>query len=306
MTDSELPQIGIDVSHPSATSPTGTPSVAAMVASMDCKLAQWPAELRVQTGLARQGGGNEMTSLNLKGMLMEQLRRWTGTRKMLPDNVLVFRDGISEGQYKKSLEEELPRLREACERGRELGYATPSGKPVKITFIVCAKRHHTHFYKPTDKPDQVVNPLGGTYVDKDITESYPWDFYLQSHTALKGTARPAHYIVLHDEVIKHEASKPRGNNPPVRPADLIAQITHNMCYLFGRSTSSVSICPAVYYADLACTRARCYLMDLYNNTPQAPQAPPASAGESALENWQKSLQACLDLPANVKDHMFYI
>ncbi len=32
-----------------------------------------------------------------------------------------------------------------------------------------------------------------------------------------------------------------------------------MCYLYGRATRAVSYCPAAFYADRACERARRYL-----------------------------------------------
>lgn len=293
------------MTHPSSTSAEGTPSIAAMVASMDKKLAQWPAVLRVQRGLSRQGAGIEMASANLKLMLVTQLQRWKNLHNgKLPNNILVFRDGISEGQYRESLESELPRLREACRLDPENGITTPSGRPVRMTLIVCAKRHHTRFYQADNNGGGVQNPPGGTYVDRDITESHPWDFYLQSHTALKGTARPAHYIVLHDEIIRQEAAKSRGYRATMPPANLIAQITHNMCYLFGRSTGSVSICPAVYYADLACSRARCFLMGLYNNTERP--SPAVLYSEAAMEQWLTGLQSKLDLLRSVENSMFYI
>jgi eukaryotic translation initiation factor 2C len=42
-----------------------------------------------------------------------------------------------------------------------------------------------------------------------------------------------------------------------------------MCYLFGRATKAISICPAAYYANLVCERARCYLSKLFDATPVA-------------------------------------
>lgn len=38
-----------------------------------------------------------------------------------------------------------------------------------------------------------------------------------------------------------------------------------MCYLFGRATKGVSLCPPAYYADLICDRGRCYLHGLFNS-----------------------------------------
>ncbi|KAI0864530.1 hypothetical protein F4860DRAFT_464511 [Xylaria cubensis] len=37
-------------------------------------------------------------------------------RKRLPENIIIFRDGVSEGQYEQVLEKELPLIRKACER----------------------------------------------------------------------------------------------------------------------------------------------------------------------------------------------
>ena len=60
------------------------------------------------------------------------------------------------------------------------------------------------------------------------------------------------------------------NEAPIRPSNLLVQITHSMCYLLGRSTGSVSIGLAVSYADLGCPREKCYFAGLYNGTEVAP------------------------------------
>ncbi|KAL8921824.1 MAG: hypothetical protein Q9208_005581 [Pyrenodesmia sp. 3 TL-2023] len=291
-------KVGIDVTHSDPESALGSPSVASMVACTDGTLAQWPAELRIQQGRSRKrGGGLEMTTLNLKDMLQAHLMRWAITHNgNRPNNIIIFRDGIGNGQYQASLEGELPQLRAAC------NYITPAGQAPRLTFIVCAKRHQTRLVKPDKKnPKKVSNPSGGTYVDRSITDPRLWDFYLQTHEAIHGTAKPAHYIVRHDDIIRQEA---RERQPPVNPANLLAGIIHAMCYLFQRSTGAVSICPAVYYADLACTRARCYLRDVYNGTKSAPRGTMDS--DAALADWHKSLQSLLDVHPRLKDCMNYV
>lgn len=40
-----------------------------------------------------------------------------------------------------------------------------------------------------------------------------------------------------------------------------------MCYLFGRATKAVSICPPAYYADLVCSRARAHKSELFDTVP---------------------------------------
>ena len=64
-----------------------------------------------------------------------------------------------------------------------------------------------------------------------------------------GQTKPAHYYVILDEI--RDATK--------LGADHLEQITHNLCYLHGTTTSAVSICPPAYYADKICERGRCYL-----------------------------------------------
>lgn len=90
-------------------------------------------------------------------------------------------------------------------------------------------------------------------MDRGITEARKWDFFLQSHHALQGTARPAHYFVLLNEIF----SKANGTVPANgKVADVVETLTFNMCHLLGRATTAVSIPPPVFYADLACERGR--------------------------------------------------
>ena len=135
--------VGIDVTHPSPGSSSNAPSVAGIVASMDEWLGQWPADIRVQP--ARQ----EMVA-DLGAMLTSRLLLWRERNKTLPENILVYRDGISEGQYNITLDQELPALRAACE-GLYSAAETKAGRP-HITIIIVGKRHNTRFY-PTKKED---------------------------------------------------------------------------------------------------------------------------------------------------------
>lgn len=98
------------------------------------------------------------------------------------------------------MSKELPQIRTACARIQ--GY-----RP-KIAIIIVGKRHHTRFY-PTDaassdsnpKTGQTTgNPKPGLVIDRGVTSVYDYDFYIQAHKGLKGTARPAHYYVIHDKI----------------------------------------------------------------------------------------------------------
>ena len=285
--------VGIDVTHPSPGSASNAPSVAGMVASVDKYLAQWPADLRVQEK-ARQESVSDLTP-----MLKTRLNLWGKANRALPENILIYRDGVSEGQYEIVLRDELPKLRKACE---EVYPATDLKRGLPhMTIIIVGKRHHTRFFPTNGDSDKITdktgNPLNGTVVDRHVTEARNWDFFLQAHNALQGTARPAHYFIILDEIFG-----PRRLPPGFASnADVLEDLTHNMCYLFGRATKAVSICPPAYYADLVCERARCYLSQYYDMATPS-QTPAASESGTGTQPTTSDIQ----IHPKLKDTMFYI
>ncbi|KAI9766392.1 MAG: hypothetical protein M1839_004912 [Geoglossum umbratile] len=282
--------VGIDVTHPSPGSASNAPSVAGIVASIDKQLGQWPAALRVQDPR------KEMVS-GLDTLFRGRLELWLSRNKKLPENILIYRDGVSEGQYETVLQEELPLLRDACAKIYP-ATETKKGLP-RMSIIVVGKRHHTRFYPiRVEDCDNSSNTKNGTIVDRGVTEARNWDFFLQAHTCLQGTARPAHYFIVLDEIFGKRPA-PAGQTQ----ADALEQLTHNMCYLFGRATKAVSICPPAYYADLVCERARCYLASLFN--PETPADTPAQSVASGPQEAQVS-NTEVTIHNDLKNSMFYI
>ena len=100
----------------------------------------------------------------LKSMMEERLKLWIEKNHREPSKILIYRDGVSEGQYKTVLEDELKQIREACV---EIYAQKPQPR---INIVVVGKRHHTRFY-PTkyQDADSNGNPKNGTVVDRGIT-----------------------------------------------------------------------------------------------------------------------------------------
>ncbi|KAH9848679.1 argonaute-like protein [Lenzites betulinus] len=233
--------VGMDVTHPGAGTVKGTPSIAAVVSSVDGHMAHYPASLRLQESR------KEMIT-DLDSMLEERLIAYRDKNKgVLPTRVLVYRDGVSESQFKIVLNEEMPVIKIAFAR-----LSTPQ-QPYnpKLTIVICGKRHHTRFF-PTEAAcaDEEGRPKPGTVVERGVTAVYEYDFFLQSHKGLQGTGspRPTHYYVIHDEI---------GIGP-----DELQMLTNNISYTFARATKAVSLVTPAYYADLACERGRCYIASL--------------------------------------------
>jgi eukaryotic translation initiation factor 2C len=143
-------------------------------------------------------------------MVRERLEAWAMQRKAesssttsapeLPQNIIYYRDGVGTGQYDKIKSVEVKAIRYAY---RKLADEYNVRRDVNIHAVVVVKRHHTRFYPLNEQEgDQYGNgnTKPGTFVDRLVTSPYYQDFYLQSHSGIKGTVKPTHYFVLEDGI----------------------------------------------------------------------------------------------------------
>ncbi|KAL9541442.1 hypothetical protein MBANPS3_009125 [Mucor bainieri] len=220
--------MGADVNHP-APGAENSPSIAAITASMD------PQATKFVSSISYQDGRTEIIK-DMAGMVKKMLIAFYKQNKQKPAQIIFYRDGVSEGQFQAVLDEEVSAVRAACESLEKTYRPT-------LTFVVVQKRHHARFFPiQRDDSDKNGNCLPGTVVDTNIVHPFEFDFYLQSHTAIKGTARSAKYIVIHDD--------------NKFTADALQELTYRLCYVYGRSSCAVSVVPAAYYADIVAGRGR--------------------------------------------------
>ncbi|KAK7440207.1 hypothetical protein VKT23_017149 [Stygiomarasmius scandens] len=229
---SEMPTmiIGADVSHPSPGS--STPSIASLVASFDPQASRYAAFLRPQH--------SRLEIINdIQALMHQALNAFTGpkfSRNPPPRRVIIFRDGVSEGEFEKVREYELGGLKEFLTQAYQKINAPH--RP-RITFIIVGKRHHYRFFPENERnADRTGNCPPGLVVDRDIAHPVYMDFYLQSQAGLKGTSVPSHYTVLEDENFGGRA-------------DDLQELAYSLCHNYARATRSVKIPAPVYYADVS-------------------------------------------------------
>ncbi|KAF2451917.1 stem cell self-renewal protein Piwi, partial [Karstenula rhodostoma CBS 690.94] len=229
---------GADVAHPPVGGREGAPSVACLVGSVDAEFMSYRGTMRLQAG--RQEKIHDMRS-----MVKELLMIWKDKNNgQLPTSILFYRDGVSESQFVHCRDYEIVEILEAY---RDLiGKDKEHDKSLKLTFVVVGKRHNTRFYAKEAAHSYVNGNLKpGLLVEDVVTDPSPYNFYLQSHQAIKGTARSAHYHVLRDDMQLGSAKLP--------------SITHLLCFAFGRATKGVSYVAPAYMADRLCDRGQVYL-----------------------------------------------
>ena len=81
--------VGMDVTHSSPGSQQYTPSVAAVVASVDDCFAQFPVSLEIQKSRQEE-------IAYLEKMMVERITAYKAKSGRLPERILVYRDGVSE------------------------------------------------------------------------------------------------------------------------------------------------------------------------------------------------------------------
>ncbi|XP_067122004.1 protein argonaute-2-like [Centruroides vittatus] len=279
--------VGVDCTHPAPGDKIGY-SIAAVVGSLDPYPSKFKASVRVQhkkQKVDKTTFGQDIV-IDMKEMLKEILKEfYNRTKGKKPEKIILFRDGLSEGEYKKVVDYELREIREACkEMSRGETYEPP------VTFIVTGKRHHTRFV-PADRKDGVGRPGNippGTTVDTDVVHPVLYDFFLCSHMGIQGTSRPAHYTVLWDD-----------NN---FTADELQVLTYYLCHTYVRCTRSVSIPCPVMYADLAAFRAKQYLIAKMEETSSSSSE--VSEREEVII--QESIKEAIKVVDNMQNRMYFV
>uniref|UniRef100_A0A8C4NDD0 Piwi domain-containing protein n=1 Tax=Eptatretus burgeri TaxID=7764 RepID=A0A8C4NDD0_EPTBU len=113
--------------------------------------------------------------------------RWTLNNE-LPAKIVVYRDGVSEGQLHVVENYEVQQIYQSF---------APFGEQYmpQVVVIVVQKRINTTICLNRDMPE---NPPSGTVLDHGVTNPNWCDFFLVSQHVRQGTVSPTHYVVLHN------------------------------------------------------------------------------------------------------------
>ncbi|KNA04356.1 hypothetical protein SOVF_200490, partial [Spinacia oleracea] len=265
--------IGADVNHPRPRDYL-SPSIAAVVASMN-----WPAANKYIPRISPQGHCVEQIE-NFGHICLELIECYEKMNGVKPHKLVIFRDGVSEGQFDMVLNTELLGLKKVFQA---IDY-----RPT-ITLIVAQKRHQTRLFPETQRDGgRNGNIPPGTVVDTTIVHPSEYDFYLCSHYGSIGTSKPTHYHVLWDE---HNFS-----------SDSVQKFIYDLCFTFARCCKPVSLAPPVYYADLLAYRGRLH----YDAQSEKHSSSGNSSSSLALSSTSTSTSDMNALHSGIQDLMYFI
>ncbi|WOG90709.1 hypothetical protein DCAR_0309953 [Daucus carota subsp. sativus] len=236
--ESEVPMLilGMSVFHGSP-GQSDVPSVAAVVSSRCCPLiSKYRAWVRTQSPKVAMIDSlfQKVSYRKDDGIIRELLVDFcTSSGGRRPDQIIIFRDGVSESQFDKVLNVELNQIIKACK------FWDANWSP-QFVVIIAQKSLIPGFF--------------GTVIDNTICHPQNNDFYL----CTQGTTRPTHYHVLLDQV---------GFSP-----DDLQELVHSLSYVSQRSTTAISVAAPVSYARLAATQMRKFMPEKSSSQiPQLPR-----------------------------------
>ncbi|XP_010132094.1 PREDICTED: piwi-like protein 1 [Buceros rhinoceros silvestris] len=207
--------VGIDCYHDTL---SGRRSVAGFVASLNQTMTRWFSRCVVQDR------GQELVD-GLKACLQTALRDWFKWNKYLPSRIIVYRDGVGDGQLSTLVDYEVPQFLDSL---RSIG----KDYSPRLSVIVVKKRLNTRFFVQGGGP--LKNPAPGTIVDMEVTRPEWYDFFIVSHAVRNGCISPTHYNVIYD-------------TSQLKP-DHMQRLTYKLCHMYYNWSGIIRVPAPCQYA----------------------------------------------------------
>ncbi|XP_014259810.1 piwi-like protein Siwi isoform X3 [Cimex lectularius] len=204
--------VGYDVCHD--TTNKGR-SFGAMVASLNKGLSRYYSAATPHTS------GEELSNDLSINIVKAVVKYRQYNQDNLPSRVVIYRDGVGEGQIPFVFNHEVRVIKEKLNN-------IYNGKPPGMAFIIVTKRLNTRIFYENR------NPPPGTIVDDCITSPDKYDFFLVSQSVRQGTVSPTAYNVIDDST---------GLDP-----DKMQRLTYKMTHLYFNWSGTVRVPAQCQYA----------------------------------------------------------
>ncbi|KAL7671662.1 hypothetical protein ACOME3_006558 [Neoechinorhynchus agilis] len=220
--------VGIDCHHA-----RGGTSVAGIVCSLNDTISRFYSRCYYQTE------GQELAT-TLTVCLKEAIERYSRLNKRYPSSVIVFRDGIGDGQLQYIGQSECQQILNAFDLLPDKGDGMHC--PPNLTYIVVRKRLNARFFAQDNRG--LNNPEGGLVIDRVVTMERWRDFYLVPQRVTQGTATPSHFNILAD----HSKFS----------MDEIQNFSYRLCFMYFNWSGAIRVpCVCQYAHKLAFLTGTC-------------------------------------------------
>lgn len=164
----------------------------------------------------------------LSTLMSDALRAYFNKNKKLPDRIIVFRDGVGEGQISAVETHEALQIHEAVSK-------FPDYKP-GLAIIVVSKRIRTRIFARSGP--NLENAPPGSVVDYAITPKQHAQFFLVPQSVRQGTVTPVSFTII----LNHS-----GLNP-----EHLQMLAYKMCHLYPNWPGTIRVPAPVQLAHKCC------------------------------------------------------
>uniref|UniRef100_A0ABD2WLF8 Piwi domain-containing protein n=1 Tax=Trichogramma kaykai TaxID=54128 RepID=A0ABD2WLF8_9HYME len=206
--------VGFDVCHDAG---SREKDFGAMVASLDANFGRYYSAVSSHTN------GEELSN-DLSVNLCKALDTYKRYNASLPKRILIYRDGVGEGQVHFVLQHEVAQIKAKLEKI----YERPEN--VKLGYVIVTKKINTRLFAKEGSG----NPLPGTIVDDVVTDPTRYDFLIVAQHVTQGTVTPTSYNVIEDTT--------------GLDADKLQRITYKLCHLYFNWSGTVRVPAPCQYA----------------------------------------------------------
>ena len=257
--------VGLDTLTPPKGADSGARDVAAVVASSASNLSQWPANFQVLDSRPLHEAFSDL----LRG----RCNLWKRGNKCKLKNVIIYYNGST------ACPDIVAGFREAC--------------GVNMTLITVNKVHGAALETLPSGEGGEEKPTASAAIIVRADHEVQWDFIVQgqklekpndisSKPQEKNTTLPVRYSVVHDSIFS-----------PADAKEELEDLTHDICYLSGCSSSVVSKTLPLHYVGLLSDRLQSYVRPWYH---------PKDKDHPKKPMTQDSIQ----VHESIKDTMFYV
>jgi len=217
--------VGMDVYHDSLQKGT---SVVGFCASMNPSMTKYYSRVVFQR--ARQ----ELVD-GLKLCFADALAKFKQINGVLPSKIIMYRDGVGEGQTSAVVFHEIPQIQE-CFNSFGSDY-----KP-QFAVVIVRKRITTRIMQM--EGNRVDNPPPGALVNSHCTSHDSYEYFIVAQSVRQGTATPTNYHVVHDtsglqpihlQALTFKLAHLYYNWPGTVRVPAPCQYAHKIAFLIGQS-----------------------------------------------------------------------
>uniref|UniRef100_A0A671UB74 Piwi-like RNA-mediated gene silencing 1 n=1 Tax=Sparus aurata TaxID=8175 RepID=A0A671UB74_SPAAU len=148
-------------------------------------------------------------------MALTALRDYLKFNNCLPSRIIVYRDGVGDGQLHSVVNYEVTQIQLKLYSRFLVFGPSVHGRP-KLSVVVVKKRISSRFFARIE--GNTTNPPPGTVIDSDVTRPEWYDFYIVSQAVRVGSVSPTHYNVVYDT---------SGLKP-----DHMQRLTYKLCHMY--------------------------------------------------------------------------